>query len=42
MKKLVIIIALMLSVMMSGCGKQETEASTDETAKGESAGSVII
>ena len=42
MKKLVILMVLMLSVMMFGCGKQETEASTDETAKGESAGSVII
>ena len=42
MKKITIIIALVLSVMMIGCGKQDAEASVDETSKKEPAESVII
>ena len=33
MKKIAVMIALMLSVMLPGCGKQGTEASADEAVK---------
>lgn len=42
MKKIAVMIALMLSVMLPGCGKQGTEASADEAVKNELADSVII